>query len=117
MRAEQTCRVCGCTEDKACLTTAGPCWWVEPGLCSACAARHERALGRLGSRSPLYRMAVIIAFARQEYLLNASDLARLLEVSTKTVHRDIEFLRDQMGLDFEYVPDRFGYRLPPVFCC
>ncbi len=29
-----TCRVCGCTDDNACL---GGCWWVEPDLCSRCA--------------------------------------------------------------------------------
>lgn len=28
-----TCRVCGCTETRAC---PGRCWWVEPDLCSAC---------------------------------------------------------------------------------
>ncbi len=28
------CRVCGCTDDNACL---GGCWWIEPDLCSACA--------------------------------------------------------------------------------
>jgi len=27
------CRVCGCTETRAC---EGGCWWVEPDLCSAC---------------------------------------------------------------------------------
>lgn len=34
------CRVCGCTEDRACPPPAGPCAWVEPGLCSnpACVA-------------------------------------------------------------------------------
>jgi hypothetical protein len=30
------CRVCGCTEDHACLTEEGPCYWVEDDLCSAC---------------------------------------------------------------------------------
>lgn len=30
---ERKCRVCGCTEDDAC---AGPCYWVELDLCSAC---------------------------------------------------------------------------------
>lgn len=30
------CRVCGCTDDKACHTEDGPCHWVEPDLCSAC---------------------------------------------------------------------------------
>ncbi len=31
------CRVCGCTEEKACQTAGGPCHWVEEDLCSACA--------------------------------------------------------------------------------
>lgn len=29
------CRVCGCTDEAACFPT---CWWVEPDLCSRCAA-------------------------------------------------------------------------------
>lgn len=35
-----TCRVCGCTEEKAC---EDGCSWVAPGLCSACviAGRHQ----------------------------------------------------------------------------
>lgn len=32
----RTCRVCGCTQDRACITQAGPCHWVEWDLCSAC---------------------------------------------------------------------------------
>jgi hypothetical protein len=29
--------VCGCTEDDACNHPGfGPCWWVEPDLCSHC---------------------------------------------------------------------------------
>ena len=41
-----TCRVCGCTDDAACLLRVRDplgreaelaCWWVEPGLCSGCA--------------------------------------------------------------------------------
>lgn len=31
---EEVCRVCGCTKYTAC---PGGCYWVEPGLCSACA--------------------------------------------------------------------------------
>jgi len=33
------CRVCGCSEDNACIDpdTGEPCYWVEPDLCSACA--------------------------------------------------------------------------------
>lgn len=33
------CKVCGCTNDNACLTEHGPCWWADDfkqDLCSAC---------------------------------------------------------------------------------
>ena len=30
------CRVCGCTEQRGCITLAGPCHRIRPGLCSAC---------------------------------------------------------------------------------
>ncbi|MBX3488888.1 GNAT family N-acetyltransferase [Parvibaculum sp.] len=33
------CRVCGCTQNKACVTPAGPCWWIAADLCSGCADR------------------------------------------------------------------------------
>lgn len=38
------CIVCGCTNDNACLTDQGPCWWVdesEQDLCSACETSEE----------------------------------------------------------------------------
>jgi proteasome accessory factor B len=40
---------------------------------------------------------------------NASTLARELEVSTKSIHRDIEFMRDRLELPIEYDGARFGY--------
>jgi hypothetical protein len=32
------CKVCGCTDNNACITLLGPCWWVDETqtLCSAC---------------------------------------------------------------------------------
>ena len=41
---------------------------------------------------------------------NASTLARELEVSTKSIHRDIEFMRDRLELPIEYDGARFGYQ-------
>ena len=33
----RTCRVCGCTDDHACVgLLVGPCYWIEPDLCSSC---------------------------------------------------------------------------------
>lgn len=35
----RACRVCGCTDDHACVTAGTPCHWLSAGddLCSACA--------------------------------------------------------------------------------
>jgi proteasome accessory factor B len=40
---------------------------------------------------------------------NASTLAARLEVSTKSIHRDLEFMRDRLGLPLAYDTRRFGY--------
>lgn len=40
---------------------------------------------------------------------NASTLARELEVSTKSIHRDLEFMRDRLDLPIEYDSHRVGY--------
>ncbi|MBM3824114.1 MAG: WYL domain-containing protein [Verrucomicrobia bacterium] len=62
------------------------------------------------ARPPLERMLRIHqALTAGEYP-NASTLARILEVSAKSVHRDLEFMMDRLGLPIEYVPARFGYR-------
>ena len=34
------CRVCGCTNEKACMTRDGPCYWINDDLCSACALNN-----------------------------------------------------------------------------
>jgi len=33
--SKRQCRICGCTEDNACVTSDGPCHWVDVDLCSA----------------------------------------------------------------------------------
>ena len=40
---------------------------------------------------------------------NASTLAREIEVATKTIHRDIEFMHDRLGLPVEFNPGKNGY--------
>ena len=40
---------------------------------------------------------------------NASSLAREIEVSTKTIHRDLEFMRDRLNLPLEFDASRKGY--------
>lgn len=38
----QQCKVCGCTEDRAC---PGGCYWAEDNLCSKCAERDNDSGG------------------------------------------------------------------------
>lgn len=43
----QRCRVCGCTQDRACVGEDGNCWWVEADLCSACATPAQIVVAAL----------------------------------------------------------------------
>jgi predicted DNA-binding transcriptional regulator YafY len=67
-------------------------------------------LERGRSRPPLERMLRIHQAVQAGNLPNATGLAAALEVSTKTVNRDLEFMRDRLELPLEYDPARFGYR-------
>ena len=40
---------------------------------------------------------------------NATALAREIEVSAKTIHRDLEFMRDRLDLPIEFAPSNRGY--------
>jgi proteasome accessory factor B len=40
---------------------------------------------------------------------NATTLANQLEVCTKSIHRDLEFMRDRLELPIQYDGSRFGY--------
>src|ERR1041385_8713379 len=62
------------------------------------------------SRPPLERMLRIHQAIQSGKFPNASTLARELEVSTKSIHRDIEFMRDRLDLPIEYDGSKFGYR-------
>jgi proteasome accessory factor B len=61
------------------------------------------------SRPPLERMLRIHHAIQSGRHPNASTLARELEVSTKTIHRDIEFMRDRLELPIEFNSIRNGY--------
>jgi predicted DNA-binding transcriptional regulator YafY len=61
------------------------------------------------SRPPLERMMRIHTAIQSGKFPNAASLARQLEVSSKSIHRDLEFMRDRMELPIEYDGSRFGY--------
>src|SRR5205823_1913830 len=62
------------------------------------------------SRPPLERMLRIHQAIRSGSHPNATRLAVDLEVSTKSIHRDLEFMRDRLELPVEFDPKRNGYR-------
>jgi predicted DNA-binding transcriptional regulator YafY len=63
----------------------------------------------LHSRPPLERMLRIHQSLQSGKFPNASTLARELEVSTKSIHRDLEFMRDRLNLPIEFDSTRNGY--------
>jgi proteasome accessory factor B len=67
------------------------------------------ALAGMHARPPLERMLRIHQSIQSGSFPNATKLAGELEVSTKTIQRDLDFMRDRLELPLEYHPQRFGY--------
>ncbi|HEY3913798.1 MAG TPA: WYL domain-containing protein [Verrucomicrobiae bacterium] len=63
----------------------------------------------LHSRPPLERMLRIHQALQSGKFPNASSLAAEIEVASKTIHRDIEFMRDRMNLPIQYSGAHNGY--------
>ncbi|HEY3602559.1 MAG TPA: WYL domain-containing transcriptional regulator [Chthoniobacterales bacterium] len=61
------------------------------------------------SRPPLARMMQLHAQLQARRFPNCRKLAHELEVSEKTIQRDIEFMRYQLGLPIEYDQLHFGF--------
>ncbi len=63
----------------------------------------------LRSRPPLERMLRIHQALQSGKFPNASTLAAEIEVAAKTIHRDIEFMRDRMNLPIQFDANHNGY--------
>ena len=61
------------------------------------------------TRPPLERMLRIHQFIASGNLPTATTLATELEVVTKTIQRDLEFMRDRLGLPLAYDVGRHGW--------
>jgi predicted DNA-binding transcriptional regulator YafY len=61
------------------------------------------------SRAPLERMLKIHQAIQSGQYPNATSLANDIEVSTKSIHRDLEFMRDRLELPLEYDHAHNGY--------
>ena len=61
------------------------------------------------SRPALWRVLEIHKSIRMGKYPNCSTLAKEVELTPKTIQRDISFMRDQLGLPLEYDPLKHGY--------
>jgi proteasome accessory factor B len=70
---------------------------------------NTKADRTLHSRPPLERMLRIHQLLQAGGYPNATALAPEIEVSTKTIHRDIEFMRDRLNLPLEFNHTHNGF--------
>ena len=84
-------------------------------------ATKRKQLPERNTRPPIERMLKIHNLLKGENHPNAGQLANELEVTTKTIYRDIAFMRDRMELPVEFEPAYNGYcyagevgQFPPV---
>ena len=63
------------------------------------------------TRPPQERFQYIFGQLRAGLFPNGKTLARDLSVSAKTIHRDLDFMRDRLGLPIEYNALNYGYEL------
>jgi proteasome accessory factor B len=61
------------------------------------------------SRPPLERMMRLHAALNAKKFPNCQEIATELEVSAKTIQRDIDFMRYRLGLPIDYHPQEFGF--------
>jgi predicted DNA-binding transcriptional regulator YafY len=61
------------------------------------------------SRPPIERMTKMYALIRSGQACTAFDFAQRFEVSHKTIMRDLEFMRDRLGLPLVYDPSNWTW--------
>jgi predicted DNA-binding transcriptional regulator YafY len=62
------------------------------------------------TRPAIERILTITAALGSNRGVNTVELARQLEVSTKTIHRDWDFIRDRMMIEIDLERPGFRYR-------
>ena len=74
MAKERTCRVCGCTDSRACVGDRGPCWWVEGDVCNYCQIKEHARLPVCGTKAGCRQH--MKAMAELQYVRTAIMLAQ-----------------------------------------
>lgn len=68
-----------------------------------------QVIEQLHSRPPLERMLRIHALLQDGKFPNCTQLAGKIEVSTRTIKRDVDFMKYRLDLPIEYDAQRYGY--------
>jgi proteasome accessory factor B len=69
----------------------------------------------LSSRVQMARLWQILAIVQNEEKITAEKLAKHFEVSVRTIRRDLDFLRDRMGIEINWDADEHTYLLDSDF--
>ncbi len=86
---------------------------VTPGAQSKPPGQAAAKPAASSARAPLYRIFAIHREISLGGFPNSERLGRMLEVSSKTVRRDIEFMKFQLGFPVEYDAKRKGFYYAP----
>ena len=86
-----------------------PAFSLSPSGNTATLAPRAKTASERFSRPSLARMQQLHQQIKEGRFPNCRTLAELLEISSKTVQRDIDFMRDRLNLPIEYDPLRFGF--------
>jgi predicted DNA-binding transcriptional regulator YafY len=78
------------------------------------ATTTRRFTRTLHSRAPLYRFQEIFGAIKSGKFPNRTQLAQSIEVTTKTIQRDLDYMRYQLGLpiEFNYVHGGYNFTRP-----
>jgi predicted DNA-binding transcriptional regulator YafY len=77
--------------------------------CSASAPKSISPVRVAGNRPAVMRMKRIFDLLKKDDFPNCQRIADELETAAKTIQRDINFMRDRLGLPIEYDPQEHGY--------
>jgi predicted DNA-binding transcriptional regulator YafY len=82
---------------------------MDASIASAVGQRLQKRSEPAFSRPPLERMMRLHAALKAKRFPNCQKIAAELEVSAKTIQRDIDFMRYRLGLPINYHPQEFGF--------
>ena len=68
-----------------------------------------KVIDQLKTRPPMERMMQIHEEIKRNRFPNCSKIAKTIEVSTRTIKRDIDFMKYRLNMPIEYDDKRYGY--------